>query len=119
MTRNSLDDLFIAYHIFISYIEFLQKKTENELIIIQNEYSKISTSKLSIDDQHRLLDQSNYHTDSTQQFYTTLLEIKKEISDFYNLYQKSLPLYSIPYYKKTLHAHTKKLLEILATLPKY
>lgn len=119
MTRNSLDDLFITYHIFIIYIEFLQKRTNDELMIIQKEYLKNSTTKLSVNDQLELLAQSNYHVGSTQKFYTILSEIKKEISDFYNLNQKSLPLYSISSYKKTLHTHTQKLLEILAALPKY
>ena len=43
MTRNSLDDLFITYHIFIIYIEFLEKRTKDELMIIQKEYLKNDT----------------------------------------------------------------------------
>ena len=36
MTRNSQDDLFIAYQLFIAYIDFLEKRLNTQTNIIQH-----------------------------------------------------------------------------------
>ena len=119
MTRNSLDDLFIAQYLFAKYIEFLLERLEQEHEYLKQEYLGLAHSMLSEESNQYICDQENFHCKSTVIYLDFLTETQKKVSDFYKKNQRPLSLYSIEAYHENIKKHEEKLSQIISELFKY
>lgn len=105
MTRNSQDDFFIAYQLLIAYIDFLEKRLDTQIDMIQRTYKELPLESFSTESQEYIQASSNGHTQSSEEFKNTLAEIRKEIVQLYQKYPVTISLFSKNNYQKTLDTH--------------
>lgn len=105
MTRNSQDDLFIAYQLFIAYIDFLEKRLNTQTNIIQHTYKELPLELLSAESREYIQENGNGHIQSSEEFKDTLENIRKEIIQLYQKYPVTISLFARSDYQKNLNAH--------------
>jgi hypothetical protein len=116
MTRNNLDDLFIAEYLITNYILFILNRIEQQNDILNKEFLLLKDLTLSDDCYGYICEQEKYHFTSTQEYENVLKEIKKKISDFYQENQKPFPLYAKETYRKNADEHRKALINLISEL---
>ena len=105
MKRNSQDDLLIARNLLIYYIDFLQNRAKQQIEILTNDFSSLQPLALPEKCRAYIHLHEQTHLDSTSEYLGVLLEMKKKISDFFEIYQRPLPLYSNEMYHQNLQTH--------------
>lgn len=116
MTRNSQDDLLIAKNLLIYYIDFLQNRAKQQTEILTNDFSSLQYSALPEKCREYIHLHEQKHLDSTREYLGVLLEMKKKISDFFEIYQRPLPLYSNEIYHQNLQTHKTEVEKIFNLL---
>lgn len=116
MTRNSLDDLLIANYLLICYIDFLQNRVEQQNKIIESEFSTLQTLLLPKECKAYISMHKKEHLESTNKYLEFLLEIENKISDFFEINQRPIPLYSKEVYRQNLQMHKNELEKIFNNL---
>lgn len=118
MTRNSQDDLYIANYLLICYIDFLQNRGVQQNKIIENEFSALQSLLLPKKCKAYISIHKKELLDSTNEYLEFLLEIEKKISDFFEINQRPMPLYSKEVYRQNLQMHKDALEKIFNNLLK-
>lgn len=119
MTRNSLDDLFIAHQILTSYIDFLDSRVKKEMDILQNTYVNIPIEELSSESKVYIESDVKRRIESLESFQKSLSKIKTQIVEVFQKYPARLSILSKERYKNNLIDHQKKIIHSFEELAKY
>lgn len=119
MTRNSQDDFFIAYQLFIAYIDFLEKRLNTQTDIILRTYKELPLELLSSESREYIQETRNRHTQSSEEFKDTLENIRKEITQLYQKHPVAISLFTRNNYKKNLSDHQMLICNRFNKLRKY
>lgn len=100
MTRNSQDDFFIAYQLFIAYIDFLEERLNAQTDIIQRTHKGLPLELLSSESREYIRENENGHMQSSKEFKDTLENVRKEIIQLFQKYPAAISLFTRENYKK-------------------
>lgn len=119
MTRNSLDDLFIARQILTSYIDFLDSRVKKEMDVLQNTYVNLPIEKLSSESKVYIKSDVKSRIESLERFQKSLSKIKTQMIEVFQKYPARLSMLSKEQYKNNLTDHQKKIIHSFEELAKY
>lgn len=119
MTRNSLDDLFIARQILELYIDFLDSRVKKEMDILQDTYANIPIEELS--NESKLFVESDVRSriESLENFQKSLSQIKAQIVEVFQKYPVRISILSKEQFKSNLIDHQGNIMGIFKKLTKY
>lgn len=119
MTRDSLDDLFIAYQILVQYIDFLDNRLEKQMEKIQNIYANIPLELLSSESKVYVQTDKKKRIKDIENFRKSLSRIRVQTIELYQKYPLKISKISRKQYENNLDEHQKKIISLFQELTKY